>query len=350
MSLEEKLDALIEDNEDEEVEAEEVEGDAGEEPAEPSDEGEHEGEFDQHDFLEKLMADKEVEEEKPVEEVKEEPKPEEEPKAEEKPQEEEKPKTQDEEDADLLNAIPSERGKERIRHLLRQGRESRAQVEAFERTVRESGLDQESFNNLLTITKLCSSNSQEDIERGLAALETVRNNLYTSLGREAPGVDLLKGHDDLKQKVDDLAMTRDDALALVKARQFQQEQERKRQEMETQAREAAAYKAKVDDFTTKANAVFAGKAADLDFDAKVAILGKHFQKPGEVERFVREVPPEQWLSTLEYMYDSIQAPKAAPTPTPIAGVNQKRTGYRSRGNERFDPEKSVASIMESMGL
>ena len=55
MSLEEKLDALIEDNEDEEVEAEEVEGDAGEEPAEPNDEGEHEGEFNQHDFLEKLM-------------------------------------------------------------------------------------------------------------------------------------------------------------------------------------------------------------------------------------------------------------------------------------------------------
>ena len=349
MSLEEKLDALIEDNEDEEVEAEEVEGEAGEEPVEPSDEGEHEGEFNQHDFLEKLMADKEGEEEKPVEEEKVEPKPEE-TKEEEKPQEEVKPKTQDEEDADLLNAIPSERGKERIRHLLRQGRESRAQVEAFERTVRESGLDQESFNNLLTITKLCSSSSQEDIERGLAALETVRNNLYTSLGREAPGVDLLKGHEDLKQKVEDFAMTREDALALAKARPFEQEQTRQRQAIEAQAREAAAYKAKVDDFTTKANAVFAGKAADLDFDAKVAILGKHFQKPGEVERFVREVPPEQWLPTLEYMYDSIQAPKAAPTPTPIAGVNQKRTGYRSRGNERFDPEKSVANIMESMGL
>ena len=151
-------------------------------------------------------------------------------------------------------------------------------------------------------------------------------------------------------KVEDLAMTRDDALALAKARQFQQEQARARQQQEEQAKEMAAYKAKVDDFQVKANAVFASKAKDLDFNAKIEIMGKHFQKPGQVERFVREVPPEQWLSTLEYMYDSIQAPKPTPKPTPIAGVSHKRTGFRSRTDGSFDPEKSVASIMDSMGL
>ena len=345
MSLEEKLDELIEEKEDEVVEPVETgEDDQVEEPEEKEEGGAEP--FDQASFLEKLMNGEktEEEEEKPAES-----KAEEEPKEEEK-KVEEAPKTQEEEEADLLNAIPSERGKERIRNLLRQGRESRAQVEAYQRTVQESGLDQESFSNLLMITKLCSSSNQEDVERGLAALETVRNNLYTSLGREAPGIDLLKGHDDLKQKVDDLAMTRDDALALAKARQFQQEQARVRQQQEAQAKEMAAYKARVDDFQVKANAVFASKASDLDFNAKIQIMGKHFQKPGQVERFVREVPPEQWLSTLEYMYDSIQAPKPQPKPTPIAGMNQKRTGFRSRTDGSFDPEKSVASIMDSMGL
>ena len=347
MSLEQQLDDLIEDKEEDVTEPVDDMGDDAQ-----VDESEHNEEdgaepFDQAEFLEKLMSEEKVEESD--EEKTEEPKAEEAPKEEEK-KVEETPKTQDEEDADLLNAIPSERGKERIRNLLRQGRESRAQVEAFNRTVQESGLDQESFTNLLTITKLCSSSNPEEVERGLAGLEAVRNNLYMSLGREAPGVDLLKGHEDLKQKVEDFAMTRDDALALAKARQFQQEQARQRQQIEAQAREAAAYKAKVDDFQTKANAVFASKAADLDFNAKIEIMGKHFQKPGQVERFVREVPPEQWLSTLEYMYDSIQAPKPQPKPTPIAGVSHKRTGYRSRTEGTFDPEKSVASIMDSMGL
>lgn len=346
MSLEEKLDELIEEKDDEVVEPVETEEDNQVEEPDEKEEGGDEP-FDQAEFLKKLMN--EGEDETKEEEKTEEPKVEETPKEEEK-KVEEAPKTEEEEDADLLNAIPSERGKERIRTLLRQGRESKQQVEAFQRTVQESGLDQESFGNLLMITKLCSSSNQEDVERGLAALEAVRNNLYTSLGREAPGVDLLKGHDDLKAKVEDLAMTREDALALAKARQFQQEQERARQQQEEQAKEMAAYKAKVDDFQVKANAVFASKAKDLDFNAKIQIMGKHFQKPGQVERFVREVPPEQWLSTLEYMYDSIQAPKPTPKPTPIAGVSHKRTGFRSRTDGSFDPEKSVASIMDSMGL
>lgn len=350
MSLENQLDDLIEEKDDDVVDPVKTDEDDTTEQQDVNETDDkaddNDEDFDQASFLEKMMGEGEKEEDPKPDEEKKDP----EPAKVEDPKADEKPKTQDEEDADLLNAIPSERGKERIRTLLRQGRESKQQVEAFQRTVQESGLDQESFTNLLTITKLCSSSNPEEVERGLAGLEAVRTNLYQMLGREAPGVDLLKGHDDLKAKVDDLAMTRDDALALAKARQFQQEQARQRQQMEAQAREAAAYKAKVDDFQTKANAVFASKAKDLDFNAKIEIMGKHFQKPGMVEKFVRDVPPEQWLSTLEYMYDSIQAPKAAPTPTPIAGMNHKRTGYRSRGNEKYDPEKSVASIMESMGL
>lgn len=348
MSIDEKLDEMIETNDQPEEQVEEQEPVETEDEAPEQEQSEEQEPFDQADFIEK-MIDKA---EEPAEEPKEDKADVGAEKAEEKPSEDapEAPKTEEDEEADLLKAIPSERGKERIRHLLRQGRESRAQVEAFQRTVQESGLDAESFTNLLTITKLCSSSNPADIEKGLAGLESVRANLYQMLGREAPGIDLLSGHDDLKSKVDDLVMTRDDALTLARARQLQQEQDRQRKEQEARNQEMAAYKKKVDDFQTNANAVFARKASDLDFNDKVAIMSEHFKQPGQLERFVRDVPPEQWVSTLEYMYDSIRAPKPAATPTPIAGVNHKRTGYRSRGNEAFDPETSVSNIMESMGL
>ena len=300
--------------------------------------------FDQSKFLEGLLNEesKEVEDEPKTEEPKVE-----EPKA---PEVEAKPKTPEEEDADLVSAIPSERGKERIQTLLRQGREHKAEVESYRRTIQESGLDQESFNNLLTITKLVSSGSPEEIERGLAALETVRGNLYKSLGREAPGVDLLNGHDDLKSKVDDMSMTREDALAIAKARQFQQEEARKRQQFEMAQRDAQVYKAKVDTFQQQAMTVFASKAKELDYEVKIKALTSHFAQPGVVERFVREVPPEQWLSTLEFMYNGIAAPKAAPKPSPIAGATAKSIGVRSRSTDKYDPEKSLQSMMESMGL
>lgn len=341
-----KLDDLIDEQEPEQEtpepeQTEEQEQEPEQEPAEES----AEEEFDQAEFLEKMMdkaegAEPEAKEEAPNADPVE---------AKETPAKDEA-KGEEDEDAEILNAIPSERGKERIRTLLRQGRESRAQVEAFQRTVQESGLDQESFANLLTITKLCSSSNAQDVERGLAGLEAVRTQLYTMLGREAPGVDLLKGHADLQSRVDDLSMTREDALTLAKARQLQAEQDRQRLAAEKQQQEMEAYKSRVDAFQSKATAMFAGKQNELDFNAKVQIMSEHFKKPGALERFVRDVPPEQWLSTLEYMYDTIQAPKAAPAPSPIAGVNHMRTGYRSRGIEEFDPEKSVANIMDSMGL
>ena len=118
-----------------------------------------------------------------------------------KPQEtQQAKKTEAEEEAELLDGVKSERGRQRLQKLLSDGRGYRTQLQQMRQTIANAGLDPESFGNLLEISRLCNSNSQDDITRGLQMLENVRGTLYRALGREAPGIDLLNGFDDLQER------------------------------------------------------------------------------------------------------------------------------------------------------
>ena len=275
------------------------------------------------------------------------------PAKEEKPEEQPKPAASPEqEEAELVKAIPSERGRKRMTQLLREGREARTNLDSFRRVVSDSGLDQESFGNLLTITKLCSSANPQDLDRGLKMLEDVRTALYRQVGREAPGVDLLAGQSDLQERVKAMGISREDALEIARGRQAEAAQKAQYEAARQEQAEQAAFMAKLDNFKQVTTQAFAAHQNDLDFNERIAVLQKRFT-PQEIIRFAREVPPEQWGPTLMYYYDMagdmVQRPAAQPRPNVIAGRPSRAAGARVNAKVAATPE-GIAARMEELGL
>lgn len=261
------------------------------------------------------------------------------------------PATPEQEEADLVKNVASERGRQRLTQLLREGREARTGLDSVRQMVSSSGLDQESFGNLMTITKLCSSSNPAELDRGLKMLEEVRANLYRQVGREAPGVDLLAGQQDLQDRVNAMQLNRDDALAIARGRQVQAQQKAEAVAQAQMQQETADFQRKIEGFKTSTMAALSARQNDLDFQQRIEGLVKHFT-PQEIQRFVREVPPEAWGSTIMYYYDMMgkASPQLAATRVnPIAGRPSRASGTRL-GSVKGGTPDSIAAAIDAMGL
>ena len=250
-------------------------------------------------------------------------------------------------EADLLKGVRSERGKERLQKMLNERKEARTQLESMQNYIQASGLDADGFANLMGIARLVSSNNPAEQKQGLQALETVRAELYKQIGLEAPGIDLLADHKDLKQKVDDMELTREDALDILRGRNVQAKQIE-----EVQRRQAIEAKQKeLQGFGDRAVKAFSARSSEPAFNAKVEAMQKYFAVPGRLQQFVSTHSPETWESALLWMYDNIAV---QPTPqrqsaTPITQQRARSTGTRVT-TESQGSAAGVAALMDSLGL
>ena len=250
-------------------------------------------------------------------------------------------------EADLLKGVRSERGKERLQKMLNERKEARTQLESMQNYIQASGLDADGFANLMGIARLVSSSNPAEQKQGLQALETVRAELYKQIGLEAPGIDLLADHKDLKQKVDDMELTREDALDILRGRNVQAKQVE-----EVQRQQAIEAKQKeLQGFGDRAVKAFSARSSEPAFNAKVEAMQKYFAVPGRLQQFVSTHSPETWESALLWMYDNIAV---QPTPqrqsaTPITQQRARSTGTRVT-TESQGSAAGVAALMESLGL
>lgn len=250
-------------------------------------------------------------------------------------------------EADLLKGVRSERGKERLQKMLNERKEARTQLESMQNYIQASGLDADGFANLMGIARLVSSSNPAEQKQGLQALETVRAELYKQIGLEAPGIDLLADHKDLKQKVDDMELTREDALDILRGRNVQAKQVE-----EVQRRQAIEAKQKeLQGFGDRAVKAFSARSSEPAFNAKVEAMQKYFAVPGRLQQFVSTHSPETWESALLWMYDNIAV---QPTPqrqsaTPITQQRARSTGTRVT-TESQGSAAGVAALMDSLGL
>ena len=203
---------------------------------------------------------------------------------------------------------------------------------------------------MMAIARMVSSADSDMQMKGLKALDAVRAELYKQLGKEAPGVDLLDGYDDLKKKVENMEMSRDDALAIMRGREVMQ-----RREAENQQRAAVAKEqSRLQEFGVTAINAFQARATDPYFTAKVEEIQKYFAKPGVIEQFVRTTSPERWTESLLWLYDHVLPPAGSAAPraqsaTPITTNRSRAVGNRVPQGLQ-DNEEGIMKLMESMGL
>jgi hypothetical protein len=260
----------------------------------------------------------------------------------------EAPKTPEAEEAELLDGVKSERGKERIKQVFAERKQLEQDIGEFRELVKSTGMTPQEFAQTLEFGRLMNSGDEKNLRVALEMIEGQRSMLYSKLGVEAPGVDLLKGHDDLMDAVDNMEITRERAVELAKYRKVDADTKSRSQAQQTQAQQTQVYEQTVKDAAGAMEAYLDTRKNEIDHPARMKVISDHFRNPANLQKFVGTYRPEQWAATVHMMYDNIQVPKAAAsTPQPI---RSRPAMLGTPAPVGTDPIDRVAQRMASMGL
>ena len=263
------------------------------------------------------------------------------------PKAEDAPKAPEQEEAELLEGVKSERGKERIRQVFAEKKQLEQDITEFSELVKSTGMSPQEFAQTLEFGRLVNSGDEKNLRVALEMIEGQRAMLYQKLGVEAPGVDLLAGHDDLKQAVDNMEITRERAVELAKYRKQQAEVTQRQQVEQQSVQQQQAFQQQVHQAAGAMEAYLQTRANEVDHPARMKVITEHFKNPANLQKFVSTYQPQQWAATIQMMYDNIQVPRAAASPQPI------RSRPATLGNPAPNasaPIDRVAQRLESMGL
>lgn len=259
------------------------------------------------------------------------------------------PKTAEQEEAELLEGVKSERGKERIKAVFAERKQLEADITEFRDLVKSTGMSAQEFAQTLEFGRLVSSNDEKNIRVALEMIEGQRAALYQKLGVEAPGVDLLSGHDDLKSAVENMEITRDKALELAKLRKTQADQTARQTAETERAQSQEQYRQTVQSAAGAMETYLQTRAKEADHPARLKIIGEHFQNAANLQRFVQTFEPKQWTAALQMMYDGIVVPKAAPAAQPQP-LRSRPTQLGTPAAQGSTPIDRVAQHLDNLGI
>jgi hypothetical protein len=265
-----------------------------------------------------------------------------------KPAESETPPNAEQEESELLEGVKSERGRERIKQVFAERKQLEQDITEFRDLVKSTGMSAQEFAQTLEFGRLLNSGDEKNLRVALEMIEGQRSMLYQKLGVEAPGIDLLAGHDDLKAAVDNMEITRDRAVELAKFRKVDSEAKAREQAQQTQVQERQVYEKTVKDAAGAMEAYLETRKNEVDHTARMKVISDHFRNPANLQKFVGTYRPEQWAATVQMMYDNIQVPRAAaPGPQPI---RSRPATLGTPATNAATPIDRIAQRMESMGI
>jgi hypothetical protein len=183
-------------------------------------------------------------------------------------------------------------------------------------------------------------------EHAQAILEAQMEDLSIRMGKELPGVNMLKDYPDLQDDVDNFKITKERAVEIAKGRkiQAQQDAENQRQQQQTTQAEATVEAKKsgladIDAFCKKKI------AEDLDYKQKQAIIMESVNgQPSMLAEIVQKFPPQLWGKQLELIYRSIRVAK------PSTGQRQPQPLRPSNGKGEAEPKTMQDAIFGPTGL
>lgn len=258
------------------------------------------------------------------------------------------PKTPEQEEAELLEGVKSERGKARIKEVFAQKKALENDVREIQTMVQSSGLNAEEFAQHLEYGRLVSSGDEGNLRVALQMVEAQREDLCRRLGIEVPGVDALSDFPDLKSAVEGMEMTREHAVQMAKYRRNEQQKQEQQRLAQQQQAESADFSRRINDFQQSAAAYFNTRGNEVDFQAKMRVVGDYFKNPDNALKFVQTFQPTQWLAQLQFMYDNIRvAPQQQNTPQPLRSQSMHTGSPQLTGSSARDV---VSGAMDMLGL
>ncbi len=253
------------------------------------------------------------------------------------------------EEAELLAGVKSERGKERIKQVFAERKALEQDLNEFRELVKSTGMSAQDFAQTLEFGRLVNSGDEKNLRVALEMIEGQRAMLYQKLGVEAPGVDLLAGHDDLREAVDNMEITRERAVELAKYRKQQAEVQQRQAAQATQQQERQQFEQSIQQAAATMEAYLQTRANEVDHTARMKVISEHFRNPANLQQFVATYQPQQWAATIKMMYDNIQVPRAPAQAAPQP-IRSRPAALGVPAASAGAPIDRIAQRMESMGL
>lgn len=236
-----------------------------------------------------------------------------------------------------------------VPELERRATEAEAALTGVRELVAQSGLQPDEFQGMLGMGRLFKSTDPKDMQAALQQLDGLRADLATRLGVDAPGVDVLAQHADLKAKVDNMTLSREDALEIVRLRGTA-----------AQANQATAATQEMQQFqqtvqaaATEMDATLAARAATPGHAEKVAFIKSQLADPKRIQEFVTTYQPHQWKAAVLMMYDAYTPPAPASavpnTPQPLR-PGHVASGVRVPNGKPVSSSDAVANAWDAIGL
>lgn len=233
-----------------------------------------------------------------------------------------------------------------VPELERRATEAATALDNVRRMVSDSGLAQDEFSDMLQMASLFKSNDPRSMQEALQQLDGLRADLAQRMGVEVAGVDLLAGHQDLKQKVDGMLLTREDALEIARLRGKGQQAD----QLTAEQREQQQHHQAIQQAAGSMEAALHKRAGTPGHEAKLKYIHGHFANPANLQSFVKTYQPQQWEAVLMTMYDAFtpQAPAQPPTPQPLR-PGALRPGAQVQTGP-VTAESAVSGAFDRLGL
>jgi len=233
--------------------------------------------------------------------------------------------------------------------LERRATEAEAALTGVRELVAQSGLQPDEFQGMLQMGRLFKSADPKELQAALEQLDGLRADLATRLGVDAPGVDVLAQHPDLKAKVDGMTLSREDALEIVRLRGTAAQAS----QVNASQQEMAQFQTTVQTAAKEMDATLAQRANTPGHQAKVDHIRQYFKDPARLTEFVTTYQPNQWKAAVLMMYDSYTPP--APTPVIPTAPQPLRPGHVASGvrvpnGKPISSSDAVANAWDAVGL
>ena len=249
-------------------------------------------------------------------------------------------------DEELIRAIPSERGRSRIQQIVAERQQALQASQNFLEAVTGAGYDDETFSQVLQLGRWISSPDREDRVRAMQFLETVRENIAKDIGEPVEGKDVLDP--DLREKVNNLELTEDGALEILRARRQLQSQKADAEALQRFRDQQTANDQAIQQGRNVVVQTLAAHKRELDYAPRIRAVRDWLQNPANMQQIINQ-GPANWGNAVEFLYRNIAVQKQRPSsPQPLTSTTMRR-GTAETSNPR-DPQAGLMAYFREHGI
>lgn len=214
----------------------------------------------------------------------------------------------------------------------------RSENEGFREVINYSQATPEEFNQLIEYSRLVKTG---DLKAALNMLDEQRAQIARLLDEPVAGVDQLADFPDLKQRVEQMELSQQDALEIAALRRREAAIREQQQAAVQQQEQATTLQQEVDQASQAiVQMVNQWQANDIDFPRKQE------QLMAKAQAIAERYPPNLWQQALQDVYDAMQvvpapAPETPPSPQPLRP--------QSGGGGKPVPRSMLQAVEQALG-